>query len=184
MRMVHAAVLLCVTKCRFIFRSILGNQFFFSKNRFSLIGSVNKGPISAVNLVIEENLVRNLGDFRFGHYIHQYYRYRYFHHLRFYYYPTIELSLFQSFLKIEFSNEQVSHNQVLMIDVLTSVNNTSCSDENQTYFYFPIKFFPVNVTGSVSISLHAYMISLIGARHYANAYVDSLNVDNGENRIV
>ena len=143
---------------------------------------MNKGPISAVNLVIEDNLVRNLSDFRFSYYINQDNTYRY--HSLYYLYQPIELSLLRSFLKIEFRNEQVSHNQNLMIADLTSVNNTSCSAENQTYFYFPIKFFPVNVTGSVSIQLHANILSLIGTRHYANAYVDSLTIDSGEYRIV
>ena len=145
---------------------------------------MNKGPISAVNLVIEEHLVRNLSDFQFRVYIHQDYRYYYFYHFWYYYYQTLELSLFQSFLKIEFSNEQVSHNQDLTTANFTSVISTSCSDENQTYFYFPIKFFPVNVTGSVSISMYANIFSLTGARYYANAYVDSLTIDNGEYRIV
>ena len=145
---------------------------------------MNKGPISAVNLVIEENLVRNLSYFQLSIYIHQDYRYHYFNPFWYYYYQTLELSLFQSFLKIEFSNEQVSHNEDLTIADLTSVNNTSCSAENQTYLYYPIKFFPVNVTGSVSIRLHANILSLIGTRRYEYAYVDSLTIDNGENRIV
>ena len=74
-------------------------------------------------------------------------------------------------------------NQDLNIANLTTVSAISCSAENRTYLYFPVKFYPVNVTGSVSISLSATILdSVTGIRQYAHSDV-SLTIDNGEIKI-
>ena len=154
----------------------LGNdQFFFSKSSLKIVRSVNSGPIPIVNLIVEDNLLKNISNvFRFGRSISPDYN-------DINYYSNSEELLFYSFLKIEFANEQLPQNQGSSIANLTTNNAFSCTTGNRTYFYFPVKFHPVNITGSVTINLYADIFDTVtGETRYANTGV-FLTIDNGEN---
>ena len=158
----------------FVHLNISGGQFFYSKSRLNIAGSVNDGPIHVVNLIIEDFLFKNASSvFHFGRFIASNYISDNYNS-----YPLA--SLFYSLLKIEFNNRLMPQSRGSSNVDLTTNNATTCTAGNRTYLYFPIRFTPENVTGSVRIYLHADVFDQVTSLSYVSSVDVTLNVDNGK----
>ena len=175
----------------------LGNAFFFSKNRFSLVGSVQSMPMATFYLIIEKNLTGSLSriDVFLNNYpgccdYHNYWWWRWFYNSGCSYYGCNAYNheshqafqLFKSSVKIDINNQLIQDQSWNTINLTTSQQCIN-SSSGKSYVYLPVKVYSTNITSKSSLMhLHVGIRSAITSDVLYASTSGEISVSNGETR--
>ena len=169
-----------------LFSLFIGNAFFFSKNRFSLVGSVQSKPMATFYLLIEKNLTGDLS--RIDVYLDNhpgccedwanywsrsdcsYYGCRSNYH---------DFHLFKSSVKVEIKNQLLQDWSWNTINLTTPQECSSSS--GKSYVYLPVKVYSTNITSeSFLMSLEVRVRGAITSNVWYASTSGQISISNGK----
>ena len=177
--------------------SLLGSSaFFFSENRFSLVGSVQSMPMATFYLIIGKNLTGDLS--RIDVYLdnnpgccdyHYYWGWWYYYYSACSYYGCNSnnhheshqaFQLFESSVKIEINNQLIQDQSWNTIN-LTTPQQCINSSSGKSYVYLPVKVYSTNITSkSFHMNLNVRIRSATTSDVWNAGTSGEISISNGE----